>query len=95
MDRLYADIGARMRSIRKTLKLTQSEVAAAVGIDPSFYKGPADQRPSYQEGSCPLVEEYCDHRNIEIKTFFPNTEEEMDDVARAVIKVIEHIDELK
>ena len=37
MDRLYADIGARMRSIRKTLKLTQSEVAVAVGIDPSFY----------------------------------------------------------
>ena len=37
MDRLYADIGARMRSIRNTLKLTQSEVAAAVGIDPSFY----------------------------------------------------------
>src|ERR1700733_12055059 len=37
MDRLYADIGARMRSIRKTLKLTQADVAGAVGGDPSFY----------------------------------------------------------
>ena len=37
MDRIYADIGARMRAIRKTLRMTQAEVANAVGVDPSFY----------------------------------------------------------
>ena len=37
MGRIYADIGARMRAIRETLKLTQAEVAGAVGVDPSFY----------------------------------------------------------
>jgi perosamine synthetase len=65
------------------------------GFEPSFYRGPEDQRPSFADGTCPLAEEYCDHRNIEIKTFFPNTEKEMDDVARAVAKVVENIDELK
>jgi perosamine synthetase len=65
------------------------------GIEPSFYRGPEAQRPSYADGTCPLAEEYCDHRNIEIKTFYPNTEREMDDVARTVTKVIENIDELK
>jgi dTDP-4-amino-4,6-dideoxygalactose transaminase len=61
----------------------------------SFYRGPERERPSYADGTCPRAEEYCDHRNIEIKTFAPNTEKEMDDVARAVAKVVENIDELK
>jgi dTDP-4-amino-4,6-dideoxygalactose transaminase len=65
------------------------------GFQPSFYRGPEAERPSFADGTCPLAEEYCDHRNIEIKTFFPNTEKEMDDVARAVAKVVENIDELK
>lgn len=37
MDKLYAEIGARMRSLRKALKLTQAQAAEAAGIDASFY----------------------------------------------------------
>ena len=37
MDKLYAEIGARMRALRKALKLTQAQVAEAACIDPSFY----------------------------------------------------------
>lgn len=37
MDRLYADIGGRMRSLRKSLGLTQAQVAEKAGIDSSFY----------------------------------------------------------
>ena len=37
MDKLYAEIGARMRALRKTLKLTQAQVAEAACIDSSFY----------------------------------------------------------
>ncbi|MBI5244731.1 MAG: helix-turn-helix transcriptional regulator [Elusimicrobia bacterium] len=37
MDKLYAEIGARMRALRKALKLTQAQVAEAAGIDASFY----------------------------------------------------------
>lgn len=65
------------------------------GLDPSFFKGPESERPSYADGACPVAEEYSDRRNIEIKTFFPNTKREMDDVARAITKVVENIDELK
>ncbi len=65
------------------------------GAEPSFYRGPESQRPSYADGTCPRAEEYCDNRNIEIKTFFPNREKEMNDVALAVAKVVENIEELK
>ncbi|MBI5208379.1 MAG: helix-turn-helix domain-containing protein [Elusimicrobia bacterium] len=37
MDKLYADIGGRMRALRKALRRTQAEVAEAAGIDASFY----------------------------------------------------------
>lgn len=37
MDKLYADIGARMRALRKALRLTQSQVAEIACIDASFY----------------------------------------------------------
>ncbi len=37
MDKLYAEIGARMRALRKTLKLTQAQVAEIACIDASFY----------------------------------------------------------
>jgi len=37
MDKLYADIGGRMRSLRQALKLTQAQVAEMAGIDASFY----------------------------------------------------------
>ncbi len=37
MDKLYAEIGAKMRSVRKALQLTQAQVADQAGIDFSFY----------------------------------------------------------
>jgi len=37
MDIIYAEIGRRMRSIRKTLRLTQAQLAESAGIDASFY----------------------------------------------------------
>lgn len=37
MDKLYAEIGDRMRSARNALRLTQAQVAEHVGIDTSYY----------------------------------------------------------
>lgn len=37
MDKIFAEIGARMLDLRKALKLTQSQVAERAGVDPSFY----------------------------------------------------------
>jgi transcriptional regulator with XRE-family HTH domain len=37
MERIYREVGARIRFLRRTLKLTQAEVAERAGIDPSFY----------------------------------------------------------
>jgi len=37
MDKLYVEIGARMRALRQALKMTQAQVAEAAGIDFSFY----------------------------------------------------------
>lgn len=36
-DPALAQIGARMRQLRTSLRLTQAEVAEAAGIEPSFY----------------------------------------------------------
>lgn len=37
MDKLFVEIGGRIRELRKALKLTQAEVAEKAGIDSSFY----------------------------------------------------------
>ena len=37
MQKIYRDIGARIRALRLSLKLTQAEVAEKTGIDSSFY----------------------------------------------------------
>ena len=37
MDKLYVEIGARMRALRKALKMTQAQAAEAAEIDSSFY----------------------------------------------------------
>lgn len=37
MQKVYREIGARIRALRQALKLTQAEVAERAGIDPSFY----------------------------------------------------------
>lgn len=37
MDNFYSEIGARMKSVRQALRLTQAQVAERAGIDHSFY----------------------------------------------------------
>ena len=37
MDNFYSDIGARMKSVRKAMRMTQAQVAERAGIDASFY----------------------------------------------------------
>jgi transcriptional regulator with XRE-family HTH domain len=37
MEKLYVEMGGRMRSLRTALKLTQAQVAEMAGIDASFY----------------------------------------------------------
>lgn len=37
MDRLYAEIGSRMRGLRRALGITQAQLAESAGIDASFY----------------------------------------------------------
>lgn len=37
MSKIPAEIGRRIRALRQARKLTQAQVAEAVGIDPSFY----------------------------------------------------------
>jgi transcriptional regulator with XRE-family HTH domain len=37
MRKIYRDIGARIKSLRRALRMTQAEVAERVGIDASFY----------------------------------------------------------
>lgn len=37
MDSFYTEIGAKMRSVRAALRMTQAQVAEKAGIDTSFY----------------------------------------------------------
>lgn len=37
MDRLFGEIGSRIKALRQARSLTQAQVAEAAGIDPSFY----------------------------------------------------------
>ncbi len=37
MEKVYREIGARIRALRQALRLTQAEVAEKIGIDSSFY----------------------------------------------------------
>ena len=37
MNKFYAEIGKRMKSVRKALGMTQAQVAENAGIDSSFY----------------------------------------------------------
>jgi len=37
MQKVYREIGSRIRALRQALGLTQAEIAERIGIDPSFY----------------------------------------------------------
>ena len=59
------------------------------------YGGAEDGGPLYEDGLCPVAEEMCDRRNIEIKIQPPADVKDMDDIAEALRKVVEHADELE
>jgi len=58
-----------------------------------YYTAPPQERPRYGDGICPVAEEYCDRRNIEIKIHPPADLSDMADIATAFKKVVENIDE--
>lgn len=60
-----------------------------------YYTPPPHERPRYEDGICPVAEEYCDKRNIEIKIHPPADVEDMADIVAAFRKVIENVDELR
>jgi len=59
-----------------------------------YYKAGAEERPRYEDGLCPVAEECCDRRNIEIKIHPPADLNDMADIATAFKKVVENIGEL-
>ena len=59
------------------------------------YEAPAGERPSYDDGICPVAEEMCERRNIEIKIHPPAGEAEMADIVTVFRKVVENVDELR
>jgi len=59
-----------------------------------YYTAPQDDKPNYADGACPTAEDYCDHRNMELKVHPPAGVSDMEQVARAIRKVIEGVEEL-
>ena len=59
-----------------------------------FYEA-GEEVPSYEDGLCPVAEEFCDRRNIEVKIHPTYSEEDVADIAAAFVKVAEHIGDLE
>ena len=59
-----------------------------------FYEA-GEEVPRYEEGICPVAEEFCDRRNIEVKIHPTYSEEDVADVAAAFLKVAERIGDLE
>jgi dTDP-4-amino-4,6-dideoxygalactose transaminase len=59
------------------------------------YGVPEAEQPRYEDGLCPVAEEYCDRRNIELKIHPPATLDDMADIAAALKKVMAHLDGLR
>ena len=60
-----------------------------------LYKAPADQRPRYEDGMCPVAEDISLRTHLGVKIHPPCAEREMADIVAAFMKVIENIEELK
>jgi len=60
-----------------------------------YYTAPQDERPSYDDGTCPVAEDACDRRNIELKIHPPATLRDMADLVSAFRKVVTHVEDLK
>ena len=77
----------------RSFKLTRQAGRGAAYLPP-LYDVPADQRPNYNDGACPVAEEYCDRRLIELKVHPPADQRDMADVVSAVSKVVDNIGDL-
>ena len=62
-------------------------------VSPFYEDG--EQVPRYDEGICPVAEEFCDRRNIEVKIHPTYSEEDVADIAAAFVKVAENIGDLE
>jgi len=59
-----------------------------------LYEVPANERPRYEDSLCPVAEERCDRRNIELKIHPPATLTDMEDIAVAIRKGVGHVEEI-
>lgn len=60
-----------------------------------FYETTPGREPSYEDGTCPVTEEYCSRRNIELKIHPTAATEDIEQVATAFHKVADHAEQLK
>ncbi len=60
-----------------------------------LYTAPANERPSYEDGCCPVAEKLMDEQVMEIRIHPPVNTEDMKSVGAAIRKVLDHIDDLK
>lgn len=60
----------------------------------SLYDAPEAERPSYEDGVCPVAEAYADNRLMELKIHPPVGEDDMAQAAQAIRKVTDSINEL-
>ena len=57
----------------------------------ALYTASQDERPSYDDGCCPVAEDYCDNRLMELKVHPPVGWEEIAQAAEAIRKVVAHL----
>ncbi len=60
-----------------------------------FYETTPGREPCYEDGTCPVTEEYCSRRNIELKIHPTASDEDIAQVAAAFHKVAQHADQLR
>ena len=57
----------------------------------SLYTAPEGERPDYDDGCCPVAEEWMDHRLVELKVHPPVSQQDIDMAAEAICKVVDQI----
>ncbi len=60
-----------------------------------FYETTSGREPSYEDGTCPVAEEYCSRRNIELKIHPTADTEDIEQIAAAFHKVADQVEQLK
>jgi dTDP-4-amino-4,6-dideoxygalactose transaminase len=61
----------------------------------TLYDAPESERPCYEDGVCPVAEDYADNRLMELKVHPPAGKEDMEQAVQAIRKVIENVSDLK